>query len=942
MYSNNKLSKAVRLAIAFGATSAFVGSAVAQQATQDEESSARIERIEVTGSRIKRTDMEQSVPVTVIDRAAIDLSGQNSITDVIRGTTFNSAGSFRPQSGSGQQGVATVSMRGLGASRTLVLVDGRRLPTSPSAGQGQDLNAVPLAAVERIEILSDGASAVYGSDAIGGVINIVTRKDFNGAEIRLGASRVSLPSDGGDREEGSVVFGSSNDTTRVIGGVSWNSRDIIFENAYSWVRPGASIYGNNYTETNNSQGFRSIPGGCNAENFILGRVLNNNALINQPADIDNVKPSELSLIDTYQQCGYNFNATNANEASTANQGIFVKAEHEINDDWKVFANLSAAKTKSFGRYAPSLNDPGSLLKKDSWNNPTNPANQAAGGVYDAASVNGSRDQANWKGDSVFPNAGQNRDLKYWHRFASIGNRDSFVDSHANDVLVGTQGVVGDVDLDFGVRKSRQKSYDIGYNYLLRSAADNLVNVTTAEVLAGKAANPDYVFYDLRDPLGSRYANNSAQVSAYQQLINSMNVTIARISQSTQEEAYASARFDIFNLDAGAVQLVVGSEYRKEEYFDKYDSLSEAGVVGGSAGNSAGGDRNIKSAYFETFIPITSQLEATIAGRYDKYSDYGNDFSPKVSLRYEPLDGMVLRASYGKGFRAPTLDIVTQQPSSGNPGVEDAATCLNFGQLANCEVQVRETTRANPELKSEASTQYSFGLAYQPTDWLNFAIDYYNIEIEERIAFFGAVELIALELAGDSIPAGLGVIRGGNPQPVPGGNPALPITGVNAGYANQGTWKTSGLDLNFKTNFNFGEFGRLNQNLQVSYAIDSSVDGGRNLVGERNPGIPGSMPRSRVAFGNVYTISDFDFSWNMNLIEGQNRYRDLSTTQRLGTWVTHDLQVTYNTSWNGKISVGALNAFEKAPELINAGGRNYNFNLYDAYGRVTYVRYSQSF
>ncbi|MDP4534949.1 TonB-dependent receptor [Alkalimonas collagenimarina] len=936
MYTNNKLSKAVRLAIAFSAASATAFTA--QVAAADEEDTVRVERIEVTGSRIRRTDLEQSVPITVIDRDAIDLSGQTSITDVIRGTAFNSAGSFRPQSGNAAQGTSTVSMRGLGASRTLVLIDGRRLPTSPSTGSGQDLNAIPLAAVERIEILSDGASAVYGSDAIGGVINVITRRDFNGVELRIGASEVSLPREGGGREEGSVVFGSSNNTTRMVGGVSWNSRDIIFENAYDWVVPGNSIYGNNYTEANNSQGFRSIPDGCTSQDFILNPAQNNSAVLAPGEDP--------TVLDTFQQCGYNFNATNANEASTANRGLFVKVEHEINQDWTIFANVNAAKTKSFGRYAPSLNDPGSLLRANSWNNPTNPANIDAGGVYDAAAVDGSRDVPRVDADgnvtSAFPNAGENRDLKYWHRFASIGDRDSYVDNYATDLLVGAQGRVGDIDLDFGVRTSKSKSFDIGYNYLLRSAADTAVNITTEEVAAGMAADPNFVFYDLRDPLGSRYDSNPDQAGAYQQLINGMNVTISRVSQFDQQEAFASAAFDVFEMNAGMAQMVVGAEYRKETYVDQYDALSEAGVVGGSAGNSAGGSRNVKSAYFEALFPILDNLEATLAGRYDNYSDYGSDFSPKVSLRYEPMDALVLRASYGKGFRAPTLDQITMAPSSGNPAVEDPATCLNFGNDFDCSVQVRQLTQANPDLESEQSTQYALGVAYQPTDWFNFAVDYYNIKIEDRIALFGAVQLIALEAAGDPIPAGLGVTRGGNPQAVPAGSPALPILGVNGGYANQGDWETSGLDFNFRTNFDFGQFGRLNQNLQLSYALESKVDGGRNLVGERNPGIPGSMPRSRGTLNNVYAFHDFDFSWNINMIEGQNRYNNLDTQPRLGTWITHDLQVGYSTSWNGKVTIGMLNAFEKKPELISAGGRNYNFNLYDAFGRVSYIRYSQSF
>lgn len=251
MYSNSKVAKAVRIAMMFGAGAAAT---ISTQAFSAEDGAESVERIEVTGSRIKRTDLEGAIPVTVIDRAAIDFSGQTSVSDLLRNTSFNAAGSFRPQSGSSAQGISQVNLRGLGSERSLILVDGRRLPKSPSTGNSQDLNSIPMAAVERIEILSDGASAVYGSDAIAGVVNIITRKDFNGVELRLGAGNVSLPSDGGDREEGSAVFGSSTDKSSVIGGVSWNSRDIIFENAYSWVQPGGSSFGVNWRKPDGYDG----------------------------------------------------------------------------------------------------------------------------------------------------------------------------------------------------------------------------------------------------------------------------------------------------------------------------------------------------------------------------------------------------------------------------------------------------------------------------------------------------------------------------------------------------------------------------------------------------------------------------------------------------------------------------------------------------------------
>src|SRR5690554_613303 len=247
MHTNSKLAKSIRLALMFGATAtAMSGVAIAQDNDADEEQAERVERIQVTGSRIQRADLEGALPVTVIDREAIELSGETSAAELIRNTTFNSAGSFRPQSGSSAQGTSSVDMRGLGAGRTLVLVDGRRLTMSPSTGGTQDLNSIPIGAIERIEILSDGASAIYGSDAIGGVINVITRRDFTGVELSFGMGEANIPSDGGDRENGSLVFGSSNDTTSLIGGVSWNKRDIIYENAFPWVAPGASTYGNNF------------------------------------------------------------------------------------------------------------------------------------------------------------------------------------------------------------------------------------------------------------------------------------------------------------------------------------------------------------------------------------------------------------------------------------------------------------------------------------------------------------------------------------------------------------------------------------------------------------------------------------------------------------------------------------------------------------------------
>ncbi|CAI87045.1 TonB-dependent receptor plug domain-containing protein [Pseudoalteromonas translucida] len=878
---NNQVSKAVRLAIAFGAASTAVFSASSIAA---EEGVEKVERIAVTGSRIKRTDLEGSVPVTVIDRAAIDFSGQTSVSDLLRNTSFNSAGSFRPQSGSSAQGVSQINLRGLGASRSLILVDGRRLPKSPSTGNSQDLNSIPMAAVERIEILSDGASAVYGSDAIAGVVNIITRKDFNGIEMRIGASEVSLPKDGGDREEGSVVFGASSDKSSVIGGVSWNSRDIIYENAYEWVQPGASSFGANWVRPSGYDGI-----GADGEPSAggLSSILSASAC----DGIDNF----FSLGDDF--CAYNFNATNANEASTSNTSAFLKANYDINDDWRILSHTLVSKTKSFGRYAPTLNDAGvgAFMSADSPNNPTNPASP----FYDAPS------------DGLGA-----REVGYRHRFAALGNRDSQVDNWSTDFMISVEGQIGNVFVDFGARKNQTKTYEIGRGYLMGSNARTAVD------------SGDYM---LNDPFGTRFTTDEER-NNYAKVLNGLNVTTSRIGTFQQEEVFGSAAFDVMEMNGGTLQAVVGLEYRKEDYSDTYDSLSEAGQVGGSAGNSAGGGRNLTSAYFEALFPVMEGLEFTLAGRYDDYSDYGSDFSPKVSVKYDVNDELVLRASYGEGFRAPTLDILTAKPAPDNPSVSDDPSCLNLGLAAGCDVQVSAITLANAEMGSESSEQISLGLAYQPTDWLNFSADYYEIEISNMIRFFGSDTILTREQTGDPIPAGLGVTRLSN-----GG-----IDLITQGYANEGKWEVSGLDVNLNTTFDFDAAGTLKQTLQFSHQFESKIDGGRNTLKDTGE------PQQRASLSNSYAIQDFDFTWNINMIGSQ--YEDVrqvaggnvERTGNIATWITHDLQATYSFPTGTKVSVGMQNAFEKEPQLSSFGGRSYNFDLYDAYGRVTYLRFSQSF
>lgn len=894
MLNNKQLSSAIRYALFAGAASVLAVPAFAQE-QQNEEEAQTLDRVEVTGSRINRAQIEGALPVTVIDRQQLELSGDSSVADYLRSTTFNSFGSFRPQSGSSAQSFAELSLRGLGGARTLILVDGRRAPIAPNAGQGQDLNSIPLAAVERIEILTDGASAVYGSDAIGGVVNIITRKDFSGAELKIGASNPKRT--GGETEEGSVVVGISGDRGSAMVGASYNNRGIVFQRDRPWSTGGVSSFSNELYLANAAPGslYGFTPGSLAPANPVWGRGL--------PGFACNTNGFFTTGSGATRRCLYDFTFVAADEAEIRNSAQFARANFEINEDWSTYFSATTSRVKSFGRYAPVPSSPwpgGSIFIPVG--SPNHPAVR-------------------------FPGAGYNAATPYFlrHRFAAAGNRDVSTDANVYSLDLGFDGRIGDIGVNFGARRADSQYYEIGRGYILASAAQ-------AAIADGS--------YNIYNPFGNS-----------RDLLNRFTVTTSRDSNFVIDELYASANMDLFELSGGTAGLAFGGEYRKEFYQDLYDSLSEAGVVSGSAGNSSDGERSLRALYIEALFPILSNFEINVAARHDSYSDYGSDTSPKISFRYSPLDTLTLRASYGEGFRAPTLDILNAKAAFSADSVTDRATCVAFGLAPTCSTQINAYAIANPNLESEQSQQWSAGAAWDATEWLNMSLDYWNTSIENRIAAISANTILAC-LAGTTAncPPGLSVLPATASPP----NPALGLgaargTGgevlyVQRGFTNLGTIDANGLDLNVRTDFELGDFGSLAQQLQVSYNRSFRVDGAANVIGEP------STPKYRATLQNVWSLSDFSVSWNVNYIHSTESTAanqnppDRNYPDYLPSWVTHDVQVNWNAPWNGRFTVGVTNVLDKDPvqDPYDPSGRGFDFDLYDGYGRVPYFRYTQNF
>ena len=494
------------------------------------------------------------------------------------------------------------------------------------------------------------------------------------------------------------------------------------------------------------------------------------------------------------------------------------------------------------------------------------------------------------------------------------------------MTLGFKGRLGDIDLEFGVRQTDSQYYDLGRNYVVGTVAQTLITSGA---------------YNIYNPAGNPAA-----------VLNQMIATINRDARFLQKEAFVFGNMDLpFEMAGGVVSSAFGIEYRDEDYKDIYDTLQSSGSIVGSAGNSAFGGRQVGAAFFEVLLPATSDFEVTLAGRYDDYSDFGTAFSPKLAMRWQPREDFTVRASWGKGFAAPPLDILSQQPSFGAAGTSHGPTCIQFfGSLCGIAgapgaTQVTTYSVANANLQAEKSDQWSIGFAWDATDWINFNLDYYQVKVSGRLAGIGVNQIVAcLEGTSQNCPPGLSIFPVGTviPNPAIGlgyiRGPNNEIVAAQTGFTNLGTIQTSGLDFQTRTNFDFGNYGRLQQQLQIGMVQKYEVDSGANVIGDRG------LPKYRGSLQNRWSMGDYQVVWNMNYIHNMP---DASATGLrpaggLPSWTTHDLQFNYYAPWNARMTLGVRNVTNKDPVVDPAEGRGINFSLYDGYGRVPYFRYVQTF
>ena len=865
--SKNTTALSVAISLALGTT------AVAPFTAQAEEQQVeKLQKMKVTGSRLTRASMEGSTPVAVIGRAEIERAGDISIADVLRKTSLNSFGSFSESSGSSWQSQATVALRGLGAERTLVLINGKRLPGSATMGGGAaNLNVIPAAIVERVEVMADGGSAVYGSDAVAGVVNVILKDEFDGLNITVGSG---LPSqEGGDEKNFSIVAGTSGEKGNIYFSFEHDAKDEIYYRDRDYLSSkntgasnyfdmsGVSIYGRNVYHDGKLKPLNGYDtdAKCDPSKGFVGIT-----------EYPGLGP----------MCGYDYTSEAAQTASLERNTVFVNGNIFLSDTTTFNAQMLLSRNQSFGRFAP------------------------AAGFFqiDPNTVGG----ANFFTENgLDPAAGP---ASIYYRFTNVGTRDTNVTDFQADMKAGLDGAFetdgfGEVIWETGYHLNYSNSNERGTGYVLRSPAEALAN-------AGEFINGEFSADATKD----------------------LAATTARESQMEMHQFNGGLQFDLAEVGDITIPLYLGAEMTTYDYFDQYDSQSEAGNIIGSAGNSAAGDRETYALFAESLLAFTDELEMNVAVRYDHYSDFGSALSPKASFRYQPQDNLMFRAGAGMGFRAPSLSNLYGADSESNDFAKDYVYCEANGiSEADCPEKQYTTTRtSNNDLDAETSTSLNFGISYSPIEDLALTADYYNIRIEDTIVMNTLQSMIDQERSSGQANANITRDAAGS------------ITHATVPLSNIGDLETSGIDLKVNYLYDF-DLTTVRYDFAGTYVLDYSspeyVNGPTNNKVGRN-GMPEYRFQTGVGF-NILNDHDIYFSADHIASQAQDVDKNYNKTGKIPSLTTFNVAYNYSTPWDGKLTAGVRNLTDEDP-AFESDGVTYNTDLYGIQGRVYFLNYSQNF
>lgn len=937
--------------------------AVAQEPPDDQP----LQEVVITGSRIIQSSANSQQPISIIDRAAIDRTGLASVGDLLQqvtaggkalNTKFNSSGNFGypPDGGGIGAGSAQVDLRNLGSKRVLVLVDGIRWVNESSASGvsgAADLNTIPLSIIDRIEVLEDGASAIYGSDAIAGVVNIITRKSIDGIEVNAYRGEFDL---GGPTTDVSLTVGGAGERFSGMFVASYFEQEGIDSGEWeqsAWPQPLAGIAAGSsgtpqgrYTFCDPARPANSY-GSCTTPDNFYDLTLNGGTTtpVWNPADPSAGTYHDFSGADRFNYGPYNLLLTPSQRKS-----MFARMTFAISDDVNVTVKGLFNNRRSTNRAAPEPIFVGPFA--------------GTGGLADSISIS-----------ALNPFNPFGIDLDASSNFGWVTRRPVEVGPRLFEQDVDTWYFNVGFDGKFGT--DGRFRWDVNFVQSENNADQTFTN----------GYNIGRIQLALGDPAVCALVPNCTPLDLFggqgrpftQEMIDYIRTTQIDSSKQTLQLIAANVTGDLFDIGDRTAGFAVGVEHREYEGDFNPDPLRQTGESQDSFASPVSADYSVDEIYAEFRFPLLESLDVSAAVRYSDYSTFGSETTGKVGLRWQPVDAFAFRATYSTGFRAPNLGELygltqfgaTLTDPCGPTGtliVNDAdgpnstpleTACRAQGVPSGFEqanTQITTFTGGNEDLNPETSDSYTVGIVHNATwaegfaDRLTFELTYFNHQIDDAIQARDIAALLNACLA-----AG-------------GTDPTLctPFTRQGSGNLNPpnnfldnlGTIETDGFD--FKVDWLGSErsWGQLSVGLQATYVNDYSATDTDGIVAQRTVGIEvndSAIPEIQANLQLGWRRAGWEIGWSMRYIDAVNEFCGNALVTAVpgcdGGEEFHTLGSTfYNDfmlAWSGleglRVALAVNNVFEEDPPICYSCSLNgYDAGTYDLPGRFWAVSVKYAF
>ncbi|MET0265172.1 MAG: TonB-dependent receptor [Duganella sp.] len=898
MMMETAISRSLRLMFAGSAAFMLAQPAMAQQAD------APIQRVEITGSAIKRIDAETAVPVTVLRMDDLKKEGITTVEQVMANLSVSQSSQGTSQTvGSGTGGAAFADLRGIGANKTLVLLNGRRLANNAFDSSAPDLNMIPFAALERVEVLRDGASSLYGSDAVGGVINFITKKDYRGGIVTLGAD--STQHGGGSANNANIGFGFGDlqeDGYNIFAMVDHQAQKALtgtdrdFNKRYAGGLSASTSPGNYFQ--GNVSGNPAAPT-CANGTFLIPDG-NGSCLMTTSAFVDYVPKSERTT------------------------GL-IKGTFKINQDHQLGVELLSTESKVETTIAPVPY--GGLyinrLRPDGTANPYYPVNAALSPTYmDAvgqtvAGLQPGFVRARW------------RDLPHGPR------QDENINKQKRAVVSLSGNVVG-------------WDYETALTWNENKVTQNLSGYSDGGLITSGVRNGVINVFGEQDAAGLDLIARSALAG---NIMNAKGVNKGADFKASREVG------DWFNTGNQA-GLAIGAQYEHQEFISAANTPFAERVIAstGIDPNTLNAGKRTVSAFFsELNVPLLKNLDVTAAVRYDKYSDFGNTTNPKVAFRYQPVKEVLFRGAYSKGFRAPSLYEIYAQNTYTNSAntLNDPVNCpggtpipgKNAGTV--CRQQFQVLNGGNTALNPERSKTANIGVVWEGVPNLTLSLDYWNIRLTQQISTLQDADVLR-----DPITFASAYKR--NPQGELATDGSQCPNPVTCGYldlrnANLGDLNTNGVDIGANYRLRTSGYGNFTFAMNSTWVRKYEY---QNFIGDKLNNKLGEFNGDGVIFRWQNTLN---VNWSKDKFGAgltaryKSGYMDQVNEEvenhRVASYTTFDGYGSWQAMKGLTLTFGVRNIFDRDPPLSYQSGTfqaGYDPRYADPMGRTMYARGTYSF